>query len=184
MTTTANENRDTLGVTFVENGPVDVDQLNRLYSVVGWDRANMRTAEDTVRMLEVSRFCVSAHCSDLGVVGVARFCGDRSLFRFWTLLLTRNGGVMASHTECMRRVVAHLRQSQCVTVTLTACTGLDGFYQRFDFKIFKDVARVWAPRGRFGSWPEQGDRYTAAHTSATAACKSPLTSAAGIRSTR
>jgi hypothetical protein len=32
-----------------------------------------------------------------------------------------------------------------VTVTLTAGKSLDDFYQRFDFKIFKDVARVWAP---------------------------------------
>jgi dATP pyrophosphohydrolase len=95
MTTTADDCRDIPGVTFVENGPVDVDQLNRLYSVVGWDRANIRTAEDTVRMLEVSRFYVSAHCSDLGLVGFARVCGALTSHRFWTLLLTRNGGVVA-----------------------------------------------------------------------------------------
>jgi hypothetical protein len=28
---------------------------------------------------------------------------------------------------------------------LSPRTGLADFYQRFDFKLFKDVARVWAP---------------------------------------
>jgi ribosomal protein S18 acetylase RimI-like enzyme len=145
MTRTVDENRDIPGVTFLENGPVDVDQLNRLYTVIGWDRANRRTAEDTVRMLEVSRFYVSAHCSDLGLVGFARVCGDPYVAQVLDVITHPDWRRRGIATECMHHVVSHLRRSRYVTVTLTADTGLNDFYQRFDFKIFKDVARVWAP---------------------------------------
>jgi hypothetical protein len=57
-----------------------------LYGLIGWDRANRRTAEDTVRMFDVSRYCVSAHCSELGLVGFERICGDPSSHKFWTSL--------------------------------------------------------------------------------------------------
>jgi GNAT superfamily N-acetyltransferase len=145
MTRTTDERRDISGVTFVENGPVDVDQLNKLYILISWDRANRRTAEDTARMLDVSRYYVSAHCSDLGLVGFARVCGDPYVAQVLDVITHPEWRRRGIATECMRRVVAHLRQSRYVTVTLTAGTGLGDFYQRFDFTIFKDVARVWAP---------------------------------------
>jgi GNAT superfamily N-acetyltransferase len=134
-------------VTFVENGPVDADQLNSLYGLIGWDRANRRTANDTVRMLDVSRYYVSAHCSDRGLVGFARVCGDPYVAQVLDVITHPGWRRRGIATECMRRVVGHLRQSLYVTVTLTAGTGLDGFYQRFDFKLFKDAAHVWAPSG-------------------------------------
>jgi GNAT superfamily N-acetyltransferase len=145
MATSTDENRDIPGVTFVENGPVDVNQLNRLYGLIGWDRANRRTTEDTVRMLDVSRYYVSAHCSDLGLVGFARVCGDPYVAQVLDVITHPQRRRRGIATECMRRVVGHLRQSRYVTVTLTAGIGLGDFYQQFDFKTFKDVARVWAP---------------------------------------
>jgi hypothetical protein len=30
-----------------------------------------------------------------------------------------------------------------VTVTLTDGSGIKGFYQRFGFQVYKDIARVW-----------------------------------------
>jgi GNAT superfamily N-acetyltransferase len=145
MTTSTDDSRDIAGVTFVENGPVDVDQLNGLYRLIGWDRANRRTAEDTVRMLDVSRYYVSARCSELGLVGFARVCGDPYVAQVLDVITHPERRRRGIATECMRRVVDHLRRSQYVTVTLTDGTGLADFYQRFDFKLFKDVARVWAP---------------------------------------
>jgi hypothetical protein len=145
MTTSTDENRDVAGVNFVENGPVDVDQLNRMYSLIGWDRAHRWTAEDTVRMLEVSRYYVSAHCSDLGLVGFARVCGDPYVAQVLDVITHAELRRRRMATECMRRVVRHVQQSRYVTVTLTDGTALEHFYQRFDFKIFKVVARVWAP---------------------------------------
>jgi ribosomal protein S18 acetylase RimI-like enzyme len=145
MTKSSGDRRDITGVTFVEDGPVDVDQLNALYGVIGWDRANRRTAEDTVQMLNVSRFYVSAHCSELGLVGFARVCGDPYVAQVLDVITHPKCRRRGIATECMRRVVDHLRRSRYVTVTLTDGTGLADFYQRFDFKIFKDVARVWAP---------------------------------------
>jgi hypothetical protein len=34
-------------ITFTENGPVDVAQLNALHQLIGWDRHCRRTAADT-----------------------------------------------------------------------------------------------------------------------------------------
>jgi GNAT superfamily N-acetyltransferase len=145
MTKSIDENRDIPGVTFIENGPVDVAQLNGLYGLIGWDRANRRTAEDTRRMLAASQYYVSAHGSDLGLVGFARVCGDPYVVQVLDVITHPEKRRRGIATECMLRVVRHLRHSRYVTVTLTDGTGLEDFYQRFDFKIFKDVARVWSP---------------------------------------
>ena len=144
MTRTVGDNRDISDAIFVENGPVDVDQLNSLYGLVGWDRANRRTAMETAQMLDDSRYYVSAHRSDLSLIGFARVCGDPYVAQVLDVITHPEWRRRGIATECMRRVVGHLRQSRYVTVTLTDGTGLD-FYGRFDFKIFKDVARVWAP---------------------------------------
>jgi ribosomal protein S18 acetylase RimI-like enzyme len=44
---------------------------------------------------------------------------------------------------CMRGVLAHLQWSRYVSVTLTDGSGIAGFYQRFGFRVCKDVAQVW-----------------------------------------
>jgi hypothetical protein len=45
----------------------------------------------------------------------------------------------------MRGVVAHLQRSRYVAVTLTHGSGLEGFYEQFGFRVFKDIARIWKP---------------------------------------
>jgi hypothetical protein len=47
----------------------------------------------------------------------------------------------------MRGVLAHLQRSRYVSVTLTDGSGIAGFYQRFGFRVCKDVAQVWERGG-------------------------------------
>jgi len=135
------------GVTFVDNGPVDVGQLNTLYKLVGWDRSDRRTREETTQMLHASRFFVSAHSVDLGLVGFARVCGDPYVAQVLDVMTHPEQRRRGIATECMRRIVEHLCQTPYVNVTLTAGVNLGDFYERFGFKTFKDVARVWSRQG-------------------------------------
>ena len=50
-------------------------------------------------------------------------------------------------TRCMDGVVAHLRQSRYVSVTLTDGTGLPNFYERFGFRRLapETATRRWRP---------------------------------------
>ena len=48
-------------------------------------------------------------------------------------------------SECMRAIVSHLRSSQYASVTLTDGSGIPGFYERFGFKVYSDIAMVWKP---------------------------------------
>ena len=64
------------GIAFTENGAVDVEQLNALYRMVGWDRGNRRTGAKTEQMLRVSHYYIAAHTGDGLLVGFARVCGD------------------------------------------------------------------------------------------------------------
>lgn len=41
-------------ITFTENSPVDVAQLNALYRLIGWDRHHRRSEAETTAMLRVS----------------------------------------------------------------------------------------------------------------------------------
>jgi hypothetical protein len=63
-------------ITFAENGPVDVAQLNALYRLIGWDRQHRRTDAETTDMLRVSRYYIAAHTPEGTLVGFARVCGD------------------------------------------------------------------------------------------------------------
>ncbi len=48
-------------------------------------------------------------------------------------------------TQCMRGVLAHLRDSRHLSVTLTDDRGVEGFYRRFGFRPVESgtVTRVW-----------------------------------------
>ena len=63
-------------ITFTENGLIDVVQLNALYQIVGWDQGDRLTEEDSVNMLKVSHYYITAHTSDKRLVGFARIWGD------------------------------------------------------------------------------------------------------------
>lgn len=144
------------GVTFTENGPVDVAQLNALYRLIGWDSRQRRTEADTREMLTVSRYHIAAHTAEGALVGFARVCGDPYVVQVLDVITHpayRRRGIA---TQCMRGVLAHLQRSRYVSVTLTDDTGIDGFYRRFGFRPASGAsAQVWE-RGTEVVTPDSG----------------------------
>jgi ribosomal protein S18 acetylase RimI-like enzyme len=130
-------------VTFTENGAVDVAQLNDLYRVIGWDRAGRRTAAETADMLRVSHYYIAAHTADGALVGFARVCGDPYLAQVLDVITHPQHRHRGIATRCMRGVIAHLQRSRYVSVTLTADSGLEGFYRRFGFHVVQDATLAW-----------------------------------------
>ena len=130
-------------ITFTENGPVDVAHLNALYRLIGWDRQHRRTEPETTEMLRVSLYSIAAHTAEGTLVGFARVCGDPYVVQVLDVITHpayRRRGIA---TQCMRGVLAHVQRSSYVSVTLTDGSGIAGFYQRFGFRVSKDVAQVW-----------------------------------------
>jgi ribosomal protein S18 acetylase RimI-like enzyme len=134
-------------ITFTENGPVDVAQLNALYRLIGWDRHHRRTEADTTDMLRVSHYYIAAHTAEGTLVGFARVCGDPYVAHVLDVITHPAYRCRGIATRCMRGVLAHLQRSRYVSVTLTDGSGIAGFYHRFGFRVGTDVAQVWA-RGR------------------------------------
>lgn len=142
-----NEHASLADITFTENGPVDGAQLNGLYRLIGWDRHDRRTEAETTEMLRVSHYYIAAHTAEGTLVGFARVCGDPYVAQVLDVITHpayRRRGIA---TQCMRGVLAHLQHSRYVSVTLTDGSRIAGFYQRFGFRVFKDVAQRWE-RGR------------------------------------
>jgi predicted GNAT family N-acyltransferase len=132
-------------ITFTENGPIDVSQLNRLYQLIGWDTDGKRTDIETAEMLSVSYYHIAAHTINGLLVGFARVCGDPYIVQVLDVITHpdfRHNGIA---TRCMQGVLAHLQRSHYVSVTLTDGSGIDEFYQRFGFQLFnqESPARVW-----------------------------------------
>jgi ribosomal protein S18 acetylase RimI-like enzyme len=130
-------------ITFTENGPVDVAQLNALYRLIGWDRHHRRTDAETIDMLRVSHYYIAARTAEGTLVGFARVCGDPYVVQVLDVITHpayRRRGIA---TRCMCGVLAHLQRSRYVSVTLTDGSGIAGFYQRFGFRIYNDVALGW-----------------------------------------
>jgi ribosomal protein S18 acetylase RimI-like enzyme len=130
-------------ITFTENSPVDVAQLNALYRVIGWDRHHRRSEAETTEMLRVSHYYIAAHTAEGTLVGFARVCGDLYVAQVLDVITHpayRRRGIA---TTCMRGVLAHLQRSRYVSVTLTDGSGIEGFYRRFGFRVCKDVAQIW-----------------------------------------
>jgi ribosomal protein S18 acetylase RimI-like enzyme len=130
-------------ITFTENGPVDPAQLNALYRLIGWDRHHRRTEAETTEMLRVSHYYITAHTAEGVLVGFARVCGDPYVVQLLDVITHPAYRRRRIATTCMRGVLAHLQRSRYVSVTLTDGSGIEGFYQRFGFQIYNDVARVW-----------------------------------------
>jgi ribosomal protein S18 acetylase RimI-like enzyme len=94
-------------------------------------------------MLRVSRYSIAAYTPEGTLVGFARVCGDPYVVQVLDVITHpayRRRGIA---TRCMWGVLAHLQRSRYVSVTLTDGSGIDGFYQRFGFRVYKDVALVW-----------------------------------------
>jgi ribosomal protein S18 acetylase RimI-like enzyme len=133
------------GITFTENGPIDVAQLNALHRLVGWDRNGRRTEAETAEMLRVSHYHIAAHTADGQLVGFGRVCGDPYIAQVLDVITHPDFRRRGIATRCMQGVLAHLRRSDYLSVTLTDGSGAQGFYERFGFQeIAGDaVARVW-----------------------------------------
>jgi ribosomal protein S18 acetylase RimI-like enzyme len=122
---------------------IDPAQLNALYQLIGWDCRNRRTEAETTEMVRGSRYCIAAYTAEGALVGFPRVCGDLYVAQVLDVITHpayRRCGIV---TQCMRGVLRHLRRSRYVSVTLTDGSGIEGFYQRFGFQVYKDVARVW-----------------------------------------
>ena len=132
-------------ITFTENGPIDVTQLNRLYQLIGWDTNGRRTVIETEEMLRVSHYHIAAHTSDSLLVGFARVCGDPYIVQVLDVITHPDFRHRGIATRCMQGVLAHLQRSHYVSVTLIDGSGIDGFYQRFGFQLFNQESptRVW-----------------------------------------
>jgi ribosomal protein S18 acetylase RimI-like enzyme len=88
-------------------------------------------------------YYIAAHTAEGTLVGFARVCGDPYTAQVLDVITHpayRRRGIA---TRCMRGVLAHLQRSRYVSVTLTDGSGMAGFYQRFGFRVYKDVAQVW-----------------------------------------
>ena len=130
-------------IRFTENGHIDVAQLNALYRLIGWDNHNRRTETETTEMLRVSHYYIAAHTADGILVGFARVCGDPYVAQVLDVITHPTYRRRGIATRCMHGVLAHLRRSRYVSVTLTDGSGVAGFYQRFGFRVCTDVAHVW-----------------------------------------
>jgi len=138
-----NDQGSLANIIFTENGRVDVAQLNALYRLIGWDSAKRRTEEETTEMLRVSHYYITAYTADDTLVGFARVCGDPYVAQVLDVITHpayRRRGIA---TRCMLGVLAHLQRSRYISVTLTDGSGIEGFYQRFGFRVSEDVAHVW-----------------------------------------
>jgi ribosomal protein S18 acetylase RimI-like enzyme len=138
-----NEQAPLADITFTENGHVDAAQLNALYRYIGWDNHSRRTEAETTEMLRVSHYYIAAHTAEGTLIGFARVCGDPYVAQVLDVIthpVYRRRGIA---TQCMRGVLAHLQRSRYVSVTLTDGSGIAGFYQRFGFRVCKDVAQRW-----------------------------------------
>ena len=130
-------------ITFTENGHVDVTQLHALYRCIGWDSHNRRTEAETTAMLRLSHYYIAAHTAEGTLVGFARVCGDPYVAQVLDVITHPSYRRRGIATQCMRGILAHLERSRYVSVTLTDGSGIAGFYQRFGFRVCKDVAQIW-----------------------------------------
>jgi ribosomal protein S18 acetylase RimI-like enzyme len=138
-----NEQASLAGIACTENGHVDVAQLNALYRLIGWDSQHRRTEAETIEMLRVSHYYIAAHTDEGALVGFARVCGDPYIAQVLDVITHPSYRRRGIATQCMRGVLAHLQRSRYVSVTLTDGSGIAGFYQRFGFRVYEDVAQVW-----------------------------------------
>ncbi len=111
-------------ITFTENGPIDVAQLNALYRLMGWEPDGQRTEAKTAEMLRVSRYYIAAHTSDGKLVGFARVCGDPYIAQVLDVITHPDFRRRGIATRCMKGILAHVQRAHYISVTLTDGSGL------------------------------------------------------------
>ena len=77
------------------------------------------------------------------MVGFARVCGDPYVAQVLDVITHPDYRRRGIATRCMLGVLGHLQRSQYLSVTLTDGSGIASFYQRFGFRVCKDVAQRW-----------------------------------------
>ena len=132
-------------ITFTENGPVDVAQLDALHRLIGWDKHGRRTEAETAEMLRVSHYYIAAHTAEGRLVGFARVCGDPYIVQVLDVITHPDFRRRGIATRCMLGVLGYLQHSRYISVTLTDGSGIHEFYSRFGFRVIDDgtPARVW-----------------------------------------
>jgi GNAT superfamily N-acetyltransferase len=135
-----------MDLTFTENGSVDVAQLNGLYRLVGWDRDQRRTDAETLEMLRVSSYYITARTGAGRLAGLARVCGDPYVVQVLDVITHPEFRRRGIATRCMGGVLRHLHQSRYVSITLTHGIGLGEFYRRFGFRALAETeTMIWRP---------------------------------------
>ena len=132
-------------VSFEENGPIDVGQLNDLYRLIGWDSHSRRTEDQTTATLRVSHYYIAAHTLDSILVGFARVCGDPYVAQVLDVITHPGYRRRGIATRCMRGVLMHIRKSPDLSATLTSGPHMADFYGRFGFYAGEALALRWEP---------------------------------------
>lgn len=130
-------------ILFTENGSVDVDELNSLYRLIGWDSQSRRTSAETAEMLKVSRYYIAAHHGNTKLIGFARVGGDPYVAQVLDVIAHPEYRRQGIATRCMQGVLQHPQSSRYAAVTLTDGSGIEGFYERFGFHPYGDTTLVW-----------------------------------------
>jgi len=130
-------------IAFHEDCAVNVDELNALYHMIGWDPTRLRNRRDTVAMLNVSHYCVHANDASDRLVGFARIAGDPYVAQVLDVITHPDFRHRGIATECMNRISAYLNKAGYVSVTLLDDSGFPGFYERFGFQSIKERPMNW-----------------------------------------
>ena len=137
--------KNSTGIHFVENGPVDLAQLNALYHLIGWDDLQRRTEADTATALRLSHYYIAAQTGAGQLIGFARVCGDPYVAQVLDVITHPDYRRRKIASRCLAGVVDYLNRSAYISVTLTDGSGLTDFYQRFGFQLVDPASptRVW-----------------------------------------
>jgi GNAT superfamily N-acetyltransferase len=149
---------DLADISFRENGPIDVAQLNALYQLIGWDATQRRTEGETAEMLRLSHYYIAAQTGVGQLVGFARVCGDPYVAQVLDVLTHPGFRRRGIAKRCMAGIVAYLARSNYVSVTLIDGSGLPDFYEGFGFQLVDSAnpTRVW--QRNHGTTPVQADQ--------------------------
>ena len=119
---------------FTKNGDVPIDQLNELYCLIGWDKTERRTFEETNEILQRSNYWIAAF-DGLLLIGFVRICGEPYIVQVLDVITHPNYRRRGIARQCMQGIISHLQKSRYVSVTLTDGLEIPGFYDNSVFGL-------------------------------------------------
>jgi ribosomal protein S18 acetylase RimI-like enzyme len=132
-------------IAFADGTPeLGADELNELYTAVGWNQQGQRTPARTAEMLETSAFYATARHDGL-LVGFGRMIEDPYISQVLDIITHPDYRRRGIASEIMRRMANRARSCGRDTFLIdgTAIAGINGFYERFGFQAAgASVARV------------------------------------------